>query len=1282
MGKVFVAIYTFIRRYRVVMLIAAVAFVVFAALNIRGIKFFDDFSAVFPQSDEIEIYNEVISNSTFIEQIVFNVYQKDTLQDADPGRLTSVASQLTDSIGYYLEPEYARSITSGADEQLFMDGFEIFYQHIPFYLDSADYHMLDTLLTYDAIEAKMEENLRSLISPVSIVTRDFLLYDPLHIVLPRLEILRDIQLEEGLELYNNFLITEDKRNVLFFVLPHDAHSTAQNEHFVSELERITGDFEKAYPEIKIDFYGSVPVAIANTRQIKDDIKLTLSIAFVLLVFLMLFFFQKVRNILLIFVPAVVGGVVALFFFAVFKPEISALSLAIGSVLLGITVDFSLHFLTHHKHSGSSNKTLKAIAEPVLMSGFTTTTAFLCLILITSPALRDLGIFASVAVMGAAIGALIFIPQFVKDKKIIHEKLYSHTFIEKIAAVEFQAFKPLLIIILVVSGFLLYFTQYTDFEEDIEKSGYLTEELAAADERLKQISDITETTVYVMAEGKTLDECLEHNRKIIKELQDLQSKSVFDSYYSVSRIIPSKSVQKEKIRMWYSFWTNERIREVKHLMRKAGGKFHFNEKAYAGFFQMIEKDYDVVSPDTLAQKMGLITENFITHTPQRVMVANLVKADSGEISEAVKRSLSDKENTLVFDKRSITQSLFELLKNDFNRFIGASLLAVFLIILLFLGRIELAAITFLPMVLSWGWTLGIMGLFDIKFNIFNVVISAFIFGLGIDYSIFVTKGLLHRLKFGSKNIISYKSSILLSCLSTLIGVGVLIFAKHPALKSIALLSIIGISSVVLIAFTIQPFLFDKLFYIKGKLRKFPVNLFALLFAIACFGYFSLGALLLSAMTLIFKILPVRSAYKKKWYRNLICYGCKIIIAMIKTYIPQKSINVNKKTFSDPSIIISNHQSLIELLLFMSISPKIIIVVKEWVWKNFFFGQVVRYAGFICVCDDHERMLPELRETLDNGNSVLIFAEGSRTRTGKIKRFRKGAFYFAQQLKTDITAILIHGFYEALTPGNLIPNPYRTDYRLLGRFRFDEFGDNYSERSKEMCKMYRREYSNIIEKERDTIFYKNELINKYKFKGPVMEYYVKIKLKLENNYKLFDELIPRNAKIFDGGCGMGMLANLLSLTGKDRSIKGVDYDEEKIALARHTLSEEQNNVDFECADVTLYEPGSCDVFILYDVLHYISHEMQKKLIEKYIDRLNPGGMVIIREGNKDIRKKHALTVISEFFSTGLGFNIAKHKLSFVSGAMIRQIAQEKNMDLQIKDYLKATSNQVFILRNKAV
>ena len=123
-----------------------------------------------------------------------------------------------------------------------------------------------------------------------------------------------------------------------------------------------------------------------------------------------------------------------------------------------------------------------------------------------------------------------------------------------------------------------------------------------------------------------------------------------------------------------------------------------------------------------------------------------------------------------------------------------------------------------MLITWIWILGIMGLLGLQFNLINIIISTFIFifGLGDDFSIFTTDGLTQKFKEGKETIASHKVSIFLCAATTIIGLGALIFAKHPALKSIALISIIGIFCVVFIGQTVQPFLYN--FFIQSRKEK--------------------------------------------------------------------------------------------------------------------------------------------------------------------------------------------------------------------------------------------------------------------------------------------------------------------------------------------------------------------------------------------------------------------------------------------------------------------------------
>ena len=125
------------------------------------------------------------------------------------------------------------------------------------------------------------------------------------------------------------------------------------------------------------------------------------------------------------------------------------------------------------------------------------------------------------------------------------------------------------------------------------------------------------------------------------------------------------------------------------------------------------------------------------------------------------------------------------------------LIVFVFLWLAFKRFSLALIAFLPMALSWVWILAIMQLCHLQFNIVNIILATFIFGQGDDYTIFIVEGLLYERRTGKQILPQYRQSILLSALIMLIGIGILIFAVHPAMHSLGAVTLIGMAIVLLI-----------------------------------------------------------------------------------------------------------------------------------------------------------------------------------------------------------------------------------------------------------------------------------------------------------------------------------------------------------------------------------------------------------------------------------------------------------------------------------------------------
>ena len=177
-----------------------------------------------------------------------------------------------------------------------------------------------------------------------------------------------------------------------------------------------------------------------------------------------------------------------------------------------------------------------------------------------------------------------------------------------------------------------------------------------------------------------------------------------------------------------------------------------------------------------------------------------------------------------ETESLTSAVVSNLSDNFNYIGWACGFIVFFFLWFSLGSIELALISFLPMAISWVWILGLMALFGIQFNVVNIILATFIFGRGDDYTIFMTEGCQYEYAYRRKMLSSYKQSIVISALIMFIGIGVLIIAKHPALRSLAQVTIVGMFVVVLMAWLVPPLIFRWMVYEKnGRERRRPVTL---------------------------------------------------------------------------------------------------------------------------------------------------------------------------------------------------------------------------------------------------------------------------------------------------------------------------------------------------------------------------------------------------------------------------------------------------------------------------
>ena len=174
------------------------------------------------------------------------------------------------------------------------------------------------------------------------------------------------------------------------------------------------------------------------------------------------------------------------------------------------------------------------------------------------------------------------------------------------------------------------------------------------------------------------------------------------------------------------------------------------------------------------------------------------------------------------------------------------------------------------------------------------------------------------------------------------------------------------------------------------------------------------------------------------------------------------NLYGEMFERGSIIICNHQSLLDTLCLLILSPRILIVTHDKVWNNPLVSAVLRYADFFSVSDtEWEGRLDYCKSFVEQGYSIVVFPEGKRSVDGNILRFHKGAFFLAEQIGADILPVFIHGAAHVLPVGKAFANKGGFYVEIGKRISPDDvtFGTDYVGRCKQLNRYYREHFEEI-------------------------------------------------------------------------------------------------------------------------------------------------------------------------------------------------------------------------------
>ncbi len=1006
MTEFFLKIYDFLSARRGLSIAVALALTILLAFFASRVHYEEDIAKFLPQSGDIQRYQDVYQQFAAQSRIavVFSPVSDTLDMETMEGAMTRLGEILDES-------EMAVHVSATVDESQVFDLMDAVYAHLPYLLTDEDYRRIDSLLRIPGfVRDRIAQDKQTLMFPVAGTLMHTLPVDPLQLFTPVLRRLNSLKMSDAFQIIDGYLFTADGRHgIVTFDSPFGANESYRNGQLSKYLDARIGELQAEFPGVEITAVGAPLIAASNAAQIKRDSITAVAIAIVLILMILLLHYRRLSDILWVGASILFGALFSLAGISLFRGSISIIVIGIGSVIVGIVANYPLHFLDQYKETGDRREALKEMVLPLLIGNLTTVAAFFCLLWLDARAMQDLGLFASLMLVGTILFVLVFLPQFMRYRPAPA----AHRLFDRWAGLNLSRSKAkpwILLSGLAITLVLGFFSRKTTFDSDLSHINYMT---PAQREKLDILSQVQSSgTMYAVAEGATLQEAVDRNEALTERLRTSDAVS---SVSGVGEMLPSQQRQKRAADRWNAFWQEEEHRRVLAEVAREADACGFSPQAFQPFFALFESPCSVVGIETFDDIIGPFTDKYIFPMENGYRIVSYVGTDRPEAVHALVDGGSP--HTFVFSGSDMGRRLVDMLRGSFNYIGMVCSVVVFLFLLLSFRRIELALMAFLPLAVSWIWILGIMHLTGIQFNIVNIILATFIFGQGDDYTIFITEGLLYEYTTGKPRLSSYKHSVVISALIMFAGIGCLVVARHPALRSLALVTIVGMATVVLMASFLPPVVFDWLTRKKGQLRDVPVTLGRLLYTLMYGIAFLTLFLLLIPYTALHFLVGRDTEARKLRYHELLWKIARFCLQ----HLPGIGFTIRNRageTFEKPAVIIANHQSHLDLLCMMALTPKIVFMTNDWVWRNPFYGFVVRKAECYPASDGMERNLPRLRELYERGYSVCIFPEGTRSPKRDILRFHKGAFTIARELGADILPIFLHGTGHVLPKEELM------------------------------------------------------------------------------------------------------------------------------------------------------------------------------------------------------------------------------------------------------------------------
>lgn len=655
------------------------------------------------------------------------------------------------------------------------------------------------------------------------------------------------QPEEFEDSYNTLVpseypVNEDSTIMLVKLFPTGSKSDIQYlEDMFEEYDELLASMNPSayHPEMEVRFGGRLKRHLEELTSIMNDVigSFASGISSVILLVMLYFFLKKYLHyrkgtngngkysfwshfirmpvpILVIGVPLIVSLLWTFGITYFYLGMLNTMTSVLFVILFGLGIDYGIHFYARYIELRSSGmsvhdaimQTNEKTGEAILVSAFTTAAALYILMLADFRGFSEFGFISGTGILLALFGMLYLLPALL----VIFDERLNWILISEEDKQEYRGVhrypyaKTIVTLGLVASAVVVAFSGNLKFQYDF---GELEPTFPEYQEFRSFSSQVDESSkrnpAYIIADN---NEQVEEIAALLKERMRSDTTSpTIESVETLQERYPTTK-EEEELKL-------QKIMNIRELLKDP-----FLVDQEDADLEKLRKAAQTTEPVQIEQIPNYLKSRFITKDGEIgrfVIIYPSVGLSDGKQSIAFKDDISvvTLNSGAQFYSSStsiVAASMLDLMRTESPYMVGATFIFIYLFMLFSFRSFRWSIISMLPLLVGLLWLFGLMMIFGLQFNFYNLVVLPAILGIGEDSGVH----LAHRYREEGKNsmwqvLSSTGQHITMGSFTTMLGFSGLLFTNHPGLQSIGIMAILGIGMTLLTSITFLPALIQWL-----------------------------------------------------------------------------------------------------------------------------------------------------------------------------------------------------------------------------------------------------------------------------------------------------------------------------------------------------------------------------------------------------------------------------------------------------------------------------------------